>query len=549
MTGGDGLIESLKVEGVRAIFGMPGTQNIQIYDSLSRKGEGIKHFLVRNEQAATAMADGYARATGEEGVALVVPGPGAANGAAGMEEAMCDTSPVLLITGQLNLDQLIKRHPSKLIHGLDLQRVFAPICKYCGMAKTLAEVPQVVQAAFSAMRNGRPGPTLLSFPRDVMTAEGEVVLPMAVVRERQRPDPQDIQRAAEVLRKARRPLILAGAAVSAGNACGELRNLAEQLGVPVIVTRLGKGVIPEDHPLALSDLTGSLGGMAMARSDALLSVGVRFTSVDSLSWSLRIPHPHVQLDMDPEEIGREYPADAAVVGDLKLTLQALSNEMEHHKSEEWQKALREIKKESAAEPKSPVLTAIREVLDRKGILAVDVHCIGYRAFAEFPCYDPHTFLCPSIGGALGWAFPAALGAKAAFPERQVVCFTGDGGFLYNATELATAMKYGLNVVTVVVNDQALTTIQAAQLAMCEGRLIDTDLYNPDFVRFAESFGALGMRVEKLTEFKAALETALRQERPVVIELPMSDKRDELIRGIPSWFPPAQRLREEGHKRH
>ena len=185
MTGGDSLIECLKAQGVRAIFGMPGTQNIRIYDSLCRRGGEVEHFLVRNEQAATAMADGFARVTGGEGVALVVPGPGAAYGAGGMEEAMCDTSPVLLITGQMNTEHLLRRHPSKLLHGLDLQKVFAPICKYCGMAMSLPEVPQVVEAAFRAMRNGRPGPTLLSFPRDIMEAEGEIFPPLPVTRQRQ----------------------------------------------------------------------------------------------------------------------------------------------------------------------------------------------------------------------------------------------------------------------------------------------------------------------------------------------------------------------------
>jgi len=545
MRGADGLIESLKAQGADAIFGIPGTQNIKIYDALYRNGEGLRHFVVRNEQAATAMADGFARATGKEGVALVVPGPGAANGAGAMEEAMCDTSPVLLITGQMNTEHLLRRHPSKLIHGLDLQKVFAPICKYCGIAMGLADVPHMVEAAFRAMRNGRPGPALLSFPRDVMDAEGEIVLPLPVTRERHEPHSQDVERAAGILRKAVRPLILSGSSVSACGACSELKHLAEQMGLPVTVTRLGKGVLPEDHPLALSDLSGSLGQKAMAHADCLLSVGVRFTSLDSLTWSMKIPHPHVQLDVEAEVIGREYPAEAGVVGDLKLSLRDLASELEgDRKKEGWEKLLREMKREVAADEKAPALATIREELERDGILAVDVHCIGYRAFAEFPCYDPRTFLCPSVGGSLGWAFPAALGAKVAFPNRHVFCFIGDGGFLFNATELATAVKYGLNVVTIVVNDNGLTTIKAAQQGLCEGRLIDSDLYNPDFVRFAESFGALGLRIEDLSEFKHVLKLALHQERPAVIELPMADKQEELIRGIPSWFPPARQLKKD-----
>jgi acetolactate synthase-1/2/3 large subunit len=239
--------------------------------------------------------------------------------------------------------------------------------------------------------------------------------------------------------------------------------------------------------------------------------------------------------METKEIGREYPADAGVVGDLKLTLQEMVREMKQDaRKEAWEGVLEEIRRGAMGEGKALLLGEIREVLDRDSIFAVDVNSIGYRSFAEFPCYDPRTFLYPCLGGALGWAFPAALGAKAAFPKRQVVCLIGDGGFLFNAVELATAMKYGINVVTIVVNDKALTSIKGAQQRMCEGRLIDTDLYNPDFVQFAQSFGAFGIRVDDPTSFKHILMNALKQNRPSVIELPMSEKQEELIRGIP-WL--------------
>lgn len=535
MTGGDILIDSLKAQGARAIFGIPGTQNIQVYDALYRRGKGIEHFLVRNEQAAAGMADGFARATGGEGVALVVSGPGAANAAGAMEEAMCDTSPLLLITGHVNTEHLLKRHQSKLFHGLDLQKVFASICKYCDTAMSFGQVPLSVESSFRAMRNGRPGPTLISVPRDILEAEGKARIPLRVARQRQEPDSCDLARAVKIIRGAKRPLILAGGAVSACEACGELRQLAEQMGMPVVVTRRGKGVFPEDHPLAFSNMTAPMGSKVMALADCLISVGVRFTSIDTLMWSIKIPHPHVQLDLEAKEIGCEYPTDAGVVGDLKLTLQSLAVEMKRGgRKEAWKGVLGRIRREVIKEKKVPLLGEIREVLDRNAILAVDINSIGYRSFAEFPCYDPHTFLYPCLGGDLGWAFPAALGAKAAFPERQVVCLIGDGGFLFNATELATAMKYGFNVVTIVVNDKALTSIKGAQQRMCGGRLIDTDLYNPDFVQFAQSFGAFGIRVDDLTSFKHILTIALKQKRPSVIELPMSEKQEELIRGIP-WL--------------
>jgi acetolactate synthase-1/2/3 large subunit len=542
MTGGDLLIECLKAQGVRCIFGMPGTQNIHIYDSLYRCGEGIQHVLFRNELAATLMADGYARASGDVGVALTVPGPGAANAAGGMEEAMCDCVPVLLLTGQASTDQLRRRHPSKMFHGLDHQQVFASVAKYCGIAMSVAEVPQVVSAAFEAMRNGRPGPTVLDFPMDVVMAEAAARVPPRAERQRAAPDGSALTKAIDAIRQAQRPLLLAGSAVTAADAMPELQALAELLNVPVAVTRRGKGVIPEDHPLALSNLNGFMGKEAWNAADALISVGVRFTSIDSRGWSLELPHPHVQIDPEASEIGREYPADVGVVGDLKRTLQQLAAELKAARvapKHDWTERLANFRRDAAQRPQPPLLPEMREALNRDAIVSVDVHSIGYRTFAEFPCYDPHTFLYPCIGVDLGYAFPAALGAKVAHPDKQVVCFTGDGGFLYAATELATAVMYGINVVTIVINDQCLTAIRGVQERMCEGRYIDTDLYNPDFVQFAESFGAVGLCVERFDDFKPALVKALSLDKPSVIEVQAFNMREELMSAIP-WL--ASRIR-------
>jgi len=537
MTGGDLLIECLKAQGVRCVFGMPGTQNIHIYDALYRRGGGMQHVLFRNEQAATLMADGYARVTGDVGVALTVPGPGAANAAGGLEEAMCDCVPVLLITGQAHTEQLRRRHPSKMFHGLDHQQVFASVAKYCGLAWSVAEIPQVVAAAFRAMRNGRPGPTVLDFPMDVVTAQAERQVAPRVERERVAPDAGEVTKAVDVMRSAHRPLILAGGMVADAEAMPELQALAEHLNAPVAVTRRGKGVLPEDHPLALSNVNGFAAKEAWNVADALLSVGVRFTSIDSRGWSLELPHPHVQLDCDAAEIGREYPADVGIVGDLKLTLQWLLAELKAARVEskaEWTDALAKIRRESAQRPPPPLLKEMREVLARDAIVAVDVHSIGYRSFAEFPCYHPRTFLYPCIGVDLGYAFPAALGAKVAKPDQQVVCFTGDGGFLYGASELATAMLHGINVITIVVNDQCLTAIRGVQERQCEGRFIGTDLYNPDFVKFAQSFGAVGIRIERFEDFKPALIQALSLDKPSVIEVQAFHRREELISAIP-WL--------------
>ena len=534
MKGGDILVECLKAQGVSAVFGMPGTQNIQIYDALLRRGSGvIDHYLVRHEYAATQMADGFARATGEPGVAITVPGPGASNASTGILEAFTDCAPVLLITGQSD-SSLYSKHPSKMFHGLDQMHFFESITKYCAIAHTVAEIPVVVENAFKAMRNGRPGPTMLEFPMDVVTGEGDVRIPPRVERaELSPPDNADLSTAVETIRNAKMPLIFAGSAVFHSNARNELRLLAEKLNAPVIVTRNGKGVLSEDHPLALQICYGYLGREALERSDCLIGIGPRFTSIDSRNWSLELPQPFVQIDEDPNEIGLEYPCDVGVVGDLKLTLQALIEDVTPG-GNGWDAVLTELRAKFDAQPPLPVIHELQDVLPRDTIYAIDVHALGYASFAEFPIYDPRTFLYPNIGVALGHAYPAAIGAKVAYPDKPVICFSGDGGFLMGAVEMATAMKYGINVVAIVVNDGALSAIKGSQIKGCEGRTIDTDLLNPDFVEFAGSFGAYAKRVEDLGGFKDALRDALAAEKPALIEVMLQEKQDDIMNVI-GWL--------------
>ena len=543
MKGGDILIECLKAQGVSAVFGMPGTQNIQIYDALLRRGKDtIDHYLVRHEYAATQMADGFARATGEVGVAITVPGPGASNASTGILEAFTDCAPVLLITGQSD-SSLYSKHPSKMFHGLDQMRFFESITKYCAIAHTVAEIPLVVENAFKAMRNGRPGPTVLEFPMDVVTGEGDVRIPPRVERaELPPPDNTDLSTAVETIQNAKMPLIFAGSAVFHANARNELRLLAEKLNAPVIVTRNGKGVLSEDHPLALQICYGYLGREALQRADCLIGIGPRFTSIDTRNWSLELPQPFIQIDEDADEIGLEYPCDVGVVGDMKLTLQALIEDVVPGENG-WDEILSELRTKFNAQPSLPIIHELQDVLPRDTIYAIDVHALGYASFAEFPIYDPRTFLYPNIGVALGHAYPAAIGAKVAYPDRPVICFSGDGGFLMGAVEMATAMKYGINVVAIVVNDGALSAIKGSQLKGCEGRTIDTDLVNPDFVEFAKSFGAYTKRVEDLGDFKEALRDALAAEKPALIEVMLQERQDDIINVI-GWLM-SEPLRKTG----
>ena len=248
---------------------------------------------------------------------------------------------------------------------------------------------------------------------------------------------------------------------------------------------------------------------------------------------MQLPQPFIQIDEDANEIGREYPCDIGVFGDLRLTLQALIEDVAAVE-DNWSAVLSPRRAEFNAQPSLPIIHELQDVLPRDTIYAIDVHALGYASFAEFPIYDPRTFLYPNIGVALGHAFPAALGAKIAHPNRPVICFSGDGGFLMGAVEMATAMKYGINVVSIVINDGALSAIKGSQLKGCEGRTIDTDLQNPDFVQLAVAFGAYARKVENVADFKPTLRDALAAEKPALIEVMMQDKQAEIIGSI-GWL--------------
>ena len=339
--GADLLIECLKVQGVRCVFGMPGVQNLQIYDALYRKGAGfIDHYLVRHEYAATLMAHGFAHTTNDVGVALTVPGPGATNAATGLLEAFTDCVPVLLITGQSH-SRFYEKDPAKLFHGLDQMSLFRPITKYCAIARNTDEIPNVVDEAFRALRSGRPGPVVLEFPDDVLTGSTKVGIPPVVERRPgATPDTNDIQNVSKALADARMPMIVAGSAVIHAGAREELRLLAEKLNAPVAVTRCAKGALREDHPLALTHCCRFVADEAMKVADCTLAIGTRFTSLDTRYYTLELPRPLIQIDEDPREIGLEYPCEFSIVGDLKASLGALIEIIEHGQNNwklSWQK--------------------------------------------------------------------------------------------------------------------------------------------------------------------------------------------------------------------
>lgn len=537
MTGGEILIECLKAQGVRCLVGMPGVQNIHVYDALSRT-DAIKHYLIRNEQTSTLVASGYARASGEPGVALTVSGPGASNAATGIGDAYADCVPVLLVTGG-TAASLDGRDRSKCVHGLDQAAFFAPITRFFARPKQVQEIPQAVVGAFRALRAPRPGPAVIELPIDIVTSEGSVSIPAFVPGERPTPDTDSVRQAARVLQGCKRPIILAGGNVIEANATGELSDLAKQIQAPVISTRLGKGAVPDTHPLSAGHCKAKLAKSILKEADGVLITGCRMTETDTSAWKLELPRSRVQLDPDPEEIGREYPVDIGVIGDLKQSITALSERVREGNAgaSEWNGRIDQLRGElTAGRPSLPIMSEMREVLADDAIISVDVTSIAYRAFDEFPITVPRTFLYPCHYITLGFALPAAIGAKLAHPDRQVVAFCGDGGFQMTAYELATAAEHGIDVVFVVINDGGLTAIRGAQAKAFNGRTTDTGMNTPHLADLARTMGARGIRVTHPEKFQAVFADVLDLEGPTVVEVMMEDQREGIINHIPWLYP-------------
>jgi acetolactate synthase-1/2/3 large subunit len=509
-----------------------------IYDALYRHPK-IKHILVRHEQSAVLMADGYARATGRVGVCCVTTGPGVTNAATGLGVAHGDSIPVFLISSQVHAEAAKLRRG--LFHAMDQLALTRPVTKWNARADTPEQIPQVITEAFRVLTSGRRGAGHMEVPLNVLQQEFEfesskLEISSPESQSQSQAPASKIQQAAQLLRQAERPIIFAGGGVIASEAWPELVEIAELLQAPVLMSPMGKGAIPADHPLCagvtFTWVTADLQKMEKSMSplagtaDAALAVGFRFSQLATVNYTLPVPKSLVQIDIDPDEVGANYPAEIGIVADAKVSLRQLREGLE---AEGVERGARSTWMSESARPQQRIDVGpasrppvdwweLREVLNRDAIVAADITRSGYALVGQFPVYQPRTFMHSASFIAMGHAFPAALGAKTAFPGRQVVSVSGDGCFLMTGQELATAVQHGIHVVAIVINDRCLTGIAALQDAHYRGRRVAVDLVNPDFVRYAESFGALGLRVTKTEEFRPALEKALGARKPVLLEI-------------------------------
>ncbi|MGI0090545.1 MAG: thiamine pyrophosphate-binding protein [Nitrososphaerales archaeon] len=537
MNGAEALVRSLVNEGVEVIFGLPGTQILSIYDALSHEPK-IRVITSRNEQAITYMADGYARTTGKVGVALTVPGPGALNTLSGLGTAYSASSPVLLISGQVP-SQMIGSGKGALHEVDDQLDVFRPLTKWCARITRSEDIPEAIHEAMERLKTGRPRPVELEFPPDILRAKS---LPLVrktapATSKNPAPEPSMIAKAVKILSRSRRPVILAGGGVIASDASQALQELAEKLNAPVITSPEGKGSIPENHRLSLG-ANYHFGPVkyVVPKADVIFAVGTRLFPP---TWRLKFEPGQrlIQVDIDSQEICRNIQVALGINSDARSTLEQILKQLRvrNDSSSDWRaEELDDIKGRVRKDLKkyAPVQLSILETL--RAELAGDailVNCITNLGFWSSVCYKvlkPRTFITASYFGTLGYGFPTALGAKIGNRDTQVVALCGDGGFLYCAQELITAVNEKANLVVLLFNDNAYGTSLSEQRIDYGGNIFATRLKNPDFIRLTEAFGARGVKLTGIRELKGALRKSLGLKKPTVIEIPM-----------PTLVPPFQ----------
>ena len=525
MTGGEAVVRSLAAHDVDTVFGIPGTHNLGIYDALRAMG-GIRHILARHEQGAAFMADGYARASGEVGVCISTTGPAALNTLASLGTAFSDSSPVLCIASQIPAEG-IGLDKGYLHECQDQLGSFAPVTKWRARADTVESIPGVMREAFAQMQSGRPRPTAVEIPCDTLDESDEVTMPAPAAVDRPAPDPEQVERAARLLRAARRPVIWAGGGVITSDAGAELRRLAERLQAPIFTTVLGKGAIADDHPLSAgATILHPAARAFLAESDLMLAVGTRFTEEETDRWDLCLPDSLIHIDIDSEEIDRNYPATVGVVGDARAALQLINTQLQDLGKQDNGSAagiarLRE-KVWRYCQARAPegveLVQTLRKALPRDTIIVSDLTVAAYWCRRLLDIYEPRTNIYPWGFCTLGFGLPAAIGAKVARPDRPVVVLCGDGGFLFNCQELAAAVQFDVPIITLVFNDSAYGVLKPQQMARY-GQAHAVDVVNPDFVALAGAFGIDGCRVTSIEQLGPAVAKAIEADRSALIELP------------------------------
>ncbi len=552
MSGAEAFAKALEREGVETLFGVPGGAVIPICDALY--DTDIRFVLARHEQGAAHMADGYARASGRVGVCLATSGPGATNLVTGIATANIDSSPVVAFTGQVPTSMI----GTDAFQEVDIIGVTASITKHNIQVRRAREIPYAVKTAFYIASTGRRGVVLVDLPKDTQTTVEEIEFPEHIELKgyhiNPEPDERELDRAAMLLAKAERPIILAGGGVIASNACRELLELAELLMAPVATTLMGKGAIPSDHPLHIG-MCGMHGtweaNHLIPEADVLLAVGARFSDRTTGRVEEFTDGRVIHVDLDPSEFDKNVEASLRVRGDAKLALRGIIERLNHisrkgesgwlRRLEELREERRRMEEEERGEGIKPpdLMKALRRLLPREAIVTTEVGQCQMWAALHFDIYAPRTFLSSGGLGTMGWGFPAAIGAKTAKPQVPVVDIAGDGSFGMTENNLATAVEEKLPVIVIVLNNRMLGMVAQWQRLFYGRRYFGVHLgSSPDFVKLAEAYGAIGVRPGSLEEFEEAVKMGMESETATVIDVPIDPEEN-----VFPMVPPGRGLRE------
>jgi acetolactate synthase-1/2/3 large subunit len=525
MKAAEALVESLKQYKIDTIFTVPGVQLDNLFDVLYDYQKDFNIIHCRHEQATAYMAFGYAQSTGKVGANLIVPGPGLLNAGAALATAHACSAPVLCIAGQIPSHAIGKG--TGMLHELDDQPgAVASVTKWQGRAETPAETPSVVQEAFRQLNTGRRQPVLFEMSPDIMSKSGEVELLSPITdfsNYELAPDPSLLEQAAILLGNAKNPAICSGGGVFGAEEV--LLALAEEIQAPVIMSQNGQGAVDQRHYLGQNQLVGQ---EMWKNFDVVLAVGTRFHP-PMLMWEGYEDKKLIRIDTDPRRKEDPWEADVHIVATAKKSLVGIYDKIGRHNNK---RTLREdelnifknaaIQKFSQGQPQASYGKVIRNVLPDDGIICFGVTQMGFYSWFGFPTYFPRTNIQPGYQGTLGYAFPTGLGAQVANPDKKVISVTGDGGFMFNVQEMATAVLHKIPLVTILFNDNTFGNVRRNQKERYNERYICSDLLNPDFMKLAESFGMMGLRVDTPQDLQGAIEKAFTEDGPVLIEVEVGE---------------------------
>ena len=526
LTGGQAVIAALRAHGVDTIFGIPGVHTLPLYDAMLDE-PGLRHVLARHEQGAGFMADGYARISGKEGVVSVITGPGVTNVATPVADAYADAVPLLVIASSLPRASRGRRrgelHETKNQFG-----VMDALAGWTRAVEYIEEIPDAIRDAFRAMRMGRPRGAYIEIPLDLLEMSAELTITAPAPTALTLPSAK-LPVNAQYLREARRPLIIAGNGVTAAGANAQLLQLAELLGAPVLLDRKSRDTLPTGHPLVIPTsgypLTPAMYEM-ISTSDVALVIDSSFGASTPGQSKLRLPDTVLQIDREPSEIGRLFPVTLGMVADARSALDGLLDALQDAPRD------RPSRSEEVARVKGSLvehvwqryggnmafLDAVREAVPQDGVIVADMTKLGYASSEYLLLHEARTYIHPSELCSIGCGLPLALGAKVAAPDKPVVALCGDGGFLLNVGELATAAQEQIDVVTIIFNDNTYTAVKQQQARRFHRRYIATDLRAPDYVLIAQAFGINGLRVSTPADLGEALAQAIQRGGSTLIEV-------------------------------